>query len=165
MPRRPRAPPRRTLKGCKAIGLKTEQESVIALFQCREHQCTNIVAVLRDPNQWVEPIFFVFISRPSQNSANSEHWSDGTRLWCHNASSLVFIGHIMWIVITVARKGRQCYIWAGMRCFKGAHIYPLPELFSLTLPIFFVVCIVNPPFRSWSKVLRYDKIGQSRSVR
>ena len=33
----------------------------------------------------------------------------------------------MCIVITVARKGCQCYIRAGMSCFKGAHIHPLTQ--------------------------------------
>src|ERR1700731_4177592 len=71
----------------------------------------------------------------------------------------------MSIVITVARKRRQCYIWAGMSCLKGPHIHPLPELFTLTLPVFFVVCINNPPFRPSSKVLRCGESEESRSVR
>src|ERR1700675_3242121 len=70
----------------------------------------------------------------------------------------------MCVVFTVTRKGRQCHFWAGMSRFKGPHIYPLPELFSLTLPVFFVVCIVNPPSGSWSKVLRYEESWRSRSV-
>jgi hypothetical protein len=68
----------------------------------------------------------------------------------------------MCIAITVARKRCQCYIRAGTSRFKGAHIHPLPELFTLTLPIFFMVCIIDPPFLSSSNLLRY---GESEWVK
>jgi hypothetical protein len=41
------ASPHRTLKGCKVDWRKTERKSAVALFQWREHQCKNIVSVLR----------------------------------------------------------------------------------------------------------------------